>query len=159
MASRTSREGATCHHQERPDRRLQTSRTAQGTSRINLGPVGAWIVLALILLTLFPFYWMLRTGLSNSKSLAANSVSLLPADFTLGAFKRVLGPVDRRARPRPRVAPVPRSTSGSTCATRSSSPPPITVGQVFFCAMAAYAFARMRWPGRDKLCSPCSSPR
>ena len=27
----------------------------------------------------------------------------------------------------------------------------ITVGQVFFCAMAAYAFARMRFPGRDKI--------
>ena len=27
----------------------------------------------------------------------------------------------------------------------------ITVGQVFFCAMAAYAFARLRWPGRDKV--------
>jgi multiple sugar transport system permease protein len=27
----------------------------------------------------------------------------------------------------------------------------ITVGQVFFSAMAAYAFSRMRWPGRDKV--------
>ena len=27
----------------------------------------------------------------------------------------------------------------------------ITVGQVTFCAMAAYAFARLRFPGRDKL--------
>ena len=25
----------------------------------------------------------------------------------------------------------------------------ITVGQVFFSSMAAYAFARLRWPGRD----------
>ena len=27
----------------------------------------------------------------------------------------------------------------------------ITIGQVTFCAMAAYAFARLRFPGRDKL--------
>ena len=26
-----------------------------------------------------------------------------------------------------------------------------TVGQVFFSALAAYAFARLRWPGRDKV--------
>ena len=25
----------------------------------------------------------------------------------------------------------------------------VTVGQVFFCSMAAYAFARLRWPGRN----------
>lgn len=27
----------------------------------------------------------------------------------------------------------------------------VTVGQVFFSAAAAYAFARLRWPGRDKV--------
>src|SRR6185503_12750798 len=27
----------------------------------------------------------------------------------------------------------------------------ITVGQVFFCSLAAYAFARLTWPGRDKV--------
>ncbi len=26
-----------------------------------------------------------------------------------------------------------------------------TAGQVFFSALAAYAFARLRWPGRDKV--------
>jgi multiple sugar transport system permease protein len=58
----------------------------------SLGRLLAWLVLLVILLiTIFPFYWMIRTALSNGKALAANSGSLLPADFTWGAFRRVLG--------------------------------------------------------------------
>ena len=49
------------------------------------------IIALVFFVTLFPFYWMLRTALSNGKSLASNPSSLLPADFTWGAFKRVLG--------------------------------------------------------------------
>src|SRR6187397_2645826 len=49
------------------------------------------IIFLVFFVTLFPFYWMLRTALSNGKSLPSNPSSLLPADFTLGAFKRVLG--------------------------------------------------------------------
>jgi multiple sugar transport system permease protein len=115
------------------------------------GRVVAWIVLwAFILLTLFPFYWMLRTGLSNNRSLAANSTSLLPADFTFGAFKRVLG-----------LGTVQEAQaeggSGASIAfwlyLRNSLvvSTAVTVGQVFFSAMAAYAFSRLRWPGRDKV--------
>ena len=46
----------------------------------------------------------------------------------------------------PQAAPGGRSTSG--CYLRNSVivATLITVGQVFFCAMAAYAFARLRWP-------------
>ena len=45
----------------------------------------------MIIATLFPFYWMLRTALSTTKSLFSDPGSLLPVDPTLGAFKRVLG--------------------------------------------------------------------
>ena len=48
-------------------------------------------MIILILITLFPFYWMLRTAFSTSKSLFTDPASLLPVDFTLGAFERVLG--------------------------------------------------------------------
>src|SRR5664279_1292045 len=68
--------------------------TAPPTERkkITLGRILAWTVLALVIfITIFPFYWMLRTALSNGKSLNSNTSSLLPADFTWGAFKRVLG--------------------------------------------------------------------
>ena len=137
----------------------ETSTTAVRTStpapkaprHLNAGRVVAWIVLwFFILLTIFPFYWMLRTGLSNNKALAANSSSLLPADFTLGAFKRVLGLST--------VAEA-QAEGGSGASInfwlylRNSIivATLITLGQVVFSAMAAYAFARLRWPGRDKV--------
>ena len=60
--------------------------------KITMGRVLSWTILALVIfVTMFPFYWMLRTALSNGRSLNANSSSLLPADFTWGAFRRVLG--------------------------------------------------------------------
>jgi multiple sugar transport system permease protein len=119
--------------------------------KINAGRIAAWAaMIILILITLFPFYWMLRTAFSTSKSLFSDPTSLLPVDFTWGAFKRVLGlatPVEAQA----------EGGSGAAVnfwlflrnsivyATLS------TAGQVFFSALAAYAFARLRWPGRDKV--------
>ncbi|MFP5333997.1 MAG: carbohydrate ABC transporter permease [Actinomycetes bacterium] len=119
--------------------------------RVNGGRVLSWVVLWLfILLTIFPFYWMLRTGLSNNRALAGASSSLLPADFTLGAFKRVLG-----------LASVEEALAeGGSGASihfwlylRNSLvvASAITVGQIVFSAAAAYAFARLRWPGRDRV--------
>jgi multiple sugar transport system permease protein len=121
------------------------------TRRIPLGRMAAWTFMVItVVATLFPFYWMLRTALSNTRSLAANSESFLPADFTLGAFERVLG----------------LSTTAEAIAQGGSGADinfwlylrnslivatTTTVGQVFFCALAAYAFARLTWPGRDKL--------
>jgi multiple sugar transport system permease protein len=120
-------------------------------ARIGLGRIAAWTALALmILITLLPFYWMLRTGLSNNKALAANAFSLLPADFTLGAFKRVLG----------LATPAEALAEGGSGASinfwlylRNSIIVSlgVTVGQTIFSAMAAYAFSRLRWPGREKV--------
>lgn len=119
--------------------------------KLSIGRIGSWVVLWLIILiTVFPFYWMLRVGLSNNKSLASDPTSLLPVDFTLGGFKRVLG----------------LSTTQESLAEGGSGASinfwlylrnsvvvatAVTLGQVFFSAMAAYAFARLRWPGRDRV--------
>jgi multiple sugar transport system permease protein len=117
--------------------------------RINLGRLAAWIaMIILILITLFPFYWMLRTAFSTSKSLFTDPTSLLPVDFTTGAFQRVLGlatPAEAQAEGGSGAAVnfwlyLRNSVIFATFAT---------AGQVFFCALAAYAFARLRWPGRD----------
>jgi multiple sugar transport system permease protein len=127
------------------------SRPGAEGRKINAGRIAAWAaMIILILITLFPFYWMLRTAFSTSKSLFSDPTSLLPVDFTWGAFKRVLGlatPVEAQA----------EGGSGAAVnfwlflrnsivyATLS------TAGQVFFSALAAYAFSRLRWPGRDKV--------
>lgn len=117
--------------------------------KIRAGRILGWAALiVLMIVTLFPFYWMLRTALSNNNALFANSSSLLPADFTLGAFERVLG----LATPEEAIA---QGGSGASINfwlyLRNSVivATAITVGQVFFSALAAYAFARLRWPGRD----------
>lgn len=111
----------------------------------------AWFALILVILvTLFPFYWMLRTSLSTSRSLIGGSDSLLPVDLTLGAFKRVLGISSTEQA-------LAEGGSGASLNfwlyLRNSLivATVITVGQVLFSAMAAYAFARLRWPGRDKV--------
>lgn len=131
--------------------------TATPPPEVNRKPRFTWrralmltVVALVIFVTLFPFYWMLRTALSNGKSLPAASGSLLPADFTWGAFRRVLG-LGTTAEA--------QAEGGSGAAInfwlylRNSVivSSVITVGQVFFSAMAAYAFARLRWPGRDKV--------
>jgi multiple sugar transport system permease protein len=109
----------------------------------------AWTaMILLIIVTLFPFYWMLRTALSTQRALPTDPGSLLPVDFTLGAFKRVLGLST--------VAEA-QAEGGSGASInfwlylRNSVifATTVTVFQVFFSAMAAYAFARLRWPGRD----------
>jgi multiple sugar transport system permease protein len=115
------------------------------------GRVVAWACLiVLMILTLFPFYWMLRTALSNNTQLAGHPNALLPVETTLGAFKRVLGLST--------VAEA-QAQGGSGASVnfwlylRNSVvvATVTTVAQVFFSAMAAYAFARLRWPGRDKV--------
>ncbi|WP_328996382.1 carbohydrate ABC transporter permease [Kribbella sp. NBC_01245] len=119
--------------------------------RINPGRVVAWTMLVLLMLvTIFPFYWMLRTALSNNVALVGDPGSLLPVETTLGAFRRVLG-----------LASVEEAQAqgGSGASVnfwlylRNSLvvATVTTFCQVFFSAMAAYAFARLRWPGRDKV--------
>jgi multiple sugar transport system permease protein len=117
--------------------------------RVRLGRIAAWTALiALLVVTLFPFYWMLRTALSTNTALYTNAGSLLPVDFSWGGFARVLGLAT------PEEAAAEGGTTGSidfwlylrnTVIVATA----ITVGQVLFSSMAAYAFARLRWPGRD----------
>jgi multiple sugar transport system permease protein len=124
---------------------------AKHKQRLSLGRVMAWVALiALIALTIAPFYWMLRTALSNNRALASDSFSVFPADFTWGPFKRVLG----LATPQEALAEGGSGASVNFWLYMRNSifvATGVTVGQVLFSAMAAYAFARLRWPGRDKV--------
>ncbi len=118
---------------------------------ISWGHVAAWALMILaIFITLFPFWWVLRTALSTNGALASNTGSLLPAELSFGGFRRVLGLATTEEA---------LAAGGSGAALnfwlflRNSviAATLITIGQVFFSAMAAYAFARLRFPGRDKL--------
>lgn len=118
-------------------------------SRRRIGKALAWVVMGVLLLvTLFPFYWMLRTSFSTNGALAANSSNLLPAEFSLGGWKRVLG----LATPEEALADGGSGASINFWLYLRNSlvvATITTVVQTFFCALAAYAFARLRWRGRD----------
>ncbi|MFW0772273.1 carbohydrate ABC transporter permease [Paenarthrobacter nitroguajacolicus] len=111
----------------------------------------ALIILA-VAFSVLPFYWVLRTSVSTNGSLASNATNLLPADFNLGAFKRVFGL---------QSAEEAMAEGGSGAHIdfwlylRNSVlfATITTVGALFFSAMAAYAFARLRWKGRNAVFS------
>lgn len=117
--------------------------------RPSVGRVIAWIaMIAVIVVTLFPFYWILRTALSSNGAISADPTSLLPTGFSLGGFERVFGLQTTKEA-------LSQGGSGATLnfwqylLNSVLTATMITVGQVFFSAAAAYAFARLRWPGRD----------
>ncbi|MFD5862577.1 carbohydrate ABC transporter permease [Streptomyces chartreusis] len=120
-------------------------------SRPSPGRIVAWAVMAaIVLITLLPFYWILRTALSSNTALAAHPGDLLPVDATTGGFERALGLQSTEEA-------IAQGGSGGglkfwryliNSVVVSTL---ITVCQIFFSAMAAYAFARLRWRGREKV--------
>ncbi|GAA4904341.1 multiple sugar transport system permease protein [Nonomuraea thailandensis] len=118
-------------------------------SGLKIGRKAAWFaVIAAVVLTVFPFYWMVRTALTPAGDLYTDSTGLWPDNPTLINFARVLGLVD---------AETARAAGGSGAQlnfllyTMNSViySGLIAVVQTFCCAMAGYAFARLRFPGRD----------
>jgi multiple sugar transport system permease protein len=105
---------------------------------------------AIVLITLLPFYWILRTALSSNAGLAADPSNPLPVDLTGSGFARALGLQSTKEAIAEGGAGgglvfwhyLLNSVIVSTL---------VTVCQIFFSAMAAYAFARLRWRGRDKV--------
>ncbi|MET8979348.1 carbohydrate ABC transporter permease [Streptomyces sp. NPDC004539] len=119
--------------------------------RISPGRAAAWLVMAgVVLITLLPFYWILRTALSTNAGLAAHPTDPLPVDLTGSGFARALGLQSTKE------AIAQGGAGGGLEFWRYLLNSVIvstlvTVCQIFFSSMAAYAFARLRWPGRDKV--------
>jgi ABC-type glycerol-3-phosphate transport system permease component len=130
-------------------RRASRSRRA----RIPVGRVLAWAYLVGVLfITIFPFYWILRTALSNNYALATKPGSPLPVGFTFGAFERALG----------LSTPAEAAAQGGSGASldillylRNSViyASVLTTCIILCSAMAAYAFARLHWRGRNLMFS------
>lgn len=117
--------------------------------RLPIGRTLAWTYLVGVLfVTIFPFYWVLRTALSNNYSLDTHPSSLLPTGFTWGGFERVLG-ISSQAEA------LAQGGSGATIQLadylRNSLiyASVLTACVVFCSALAAYAFARLHWRGRN----------
>ncbi|MGY4770225.1 carbohydrate ABC transporter permease [Kribbella sp. CWNU-51] len=118
--------------------------------RFSAGRALAWTFMILVILvSLFPFYWMLRTALSSNNALYAGSGSLLPVQTSAGGFERVFGlqtgqeAID--AGGAGQAINFWRYLFNSVVVATL-----ITAGQVFFSAMAAYAFARLQWKHRER---------
>src|SRR5579864_3444248 len=126
----------------------QTGRTPRRT-RLRPGRTLAWLVLImLIFISLFPFWWMFKEALTHNKYLFGD-FGLWPQHPTLANLKRVLG----LATPAQQQAEFPNEViqlhfwvnllNSVIFATV------VAVGSVAFSSLAAFAFARLQWRGRD----------
>ncbi|MBT2410674.1 carbohydrate ABC transporter permease [Streptomyces sp. ISL-12] len=131
--------------------RTKARTKARVTARVKVSPgrIAAWAVLVgALFLTVFPFYWMVRTALTPAADLYTDSTGLVPDHPTMINFLRVLGLTSQEEA-------VAAGGSGAqvdflryllNSVVYSGL---IAVLQTLFCAMAGYAFARLRFPGRD----------
>ena len=117
--------------------------------RITVGKVFTWLLLiALILITLIPIWIVLKTALTPQKALFSSVSELFPQDPTLFNFRRVLGMVSSEEM----VAAGGSASSINFLRSLWNSvifTGLIVVAQTFFSAMAAYAFARLKFIGRE----------
>jgi ABC-type glycerol-3-phosphate transport system permease component len=94
------------------------------------------LFLAVIGVTMaFPFLWMLSTSVKGESEVFSSGLSLVPKRVHFGNYTEVLHQV-----------PFGRYYLNSVIVSAS-----ITAGQVLTSAMAAFAFARLRWTGRDRI--------
>lgn len=133
-----------------------SDRIAHYVDKLNPGKVAAYLTLAfLIAITMFPFWWVIRTGLTRPSSVFTDASSLMPVNTTTQNFERVLGMVDATELVGEGVvnANVSTATLNFWVFLRNSFivAGVITVGQTTFSSMAAYAFARIKFPFRDTL--------
>ena len=60
--------------------------------RMSIGKLGAWVFLgAMLFISLFPVFWMLRTALSPNGNLFGSKLDLFPDGMSFDNFKRILG--------------------------------------------------------------------
>ncbi|MGC0419398.1 carbohydrate ABC transporter permease [Embleya sp. AB8] len=126
----------------------ETTRKTRRRKPWTPGRALAWLLLGIsLVVTLFPFYWMLRTALTDGNHLYTDSTSLWPEHFTFANFKRVLGLASDQES---RAAGGSGADLDFLLYTRNSIiyTTVIVVGQTLSCAMAGYALARLRFRGR-----------
>ena len=108
-----------------------------------------WAVLGIIVVaTVFPFWWMIRTALTPAADLLTDNAGLLPREPTLINFERVLG-LTSEAEARAAGGSGAHIDFARYILNSIIYCTLIATFQTLFCAMAGYAFARLRFPGRD----------
>jgi multiple sugar transport system permease protein len=93
------------------------------------------VLLIWVAFTIIPLYWMLVTSLTDATMSATLSPSWFPLKPSLAPYARFLG-----------KSQAPRWLLNSAIVACA-----ITLGNVIFSSMAGYAFAKLRFPGRDAI--------
>jgi len=90
---------------------------------------------AVALVMVGPFLWMVATSMMDQADIFRYPPRFLPAEFTLRNYRAIMD-----------VLPLGRMILNSFTIALSA-----TVGQVLSCALAAYAFARMKFRGQSAI--------
>ena len=106
----------------------------------------ALVVLAVV--SLLPVWVALKTALTLPNDFFSSASSLLPPTLTLQNFARVLGFATDIELSSAQAAPIDFGLALRNSVIYAGL---LVTGQLFFSALAAYAFARLRFPGRDML--------
>lgn len=130
---------------------ISTQGMPRGNKPMSFGRAVAWgALIVMLLITLMPLWMMLKTALMHPGELFTQSTQMLPSDPTLLNFKRVLGMLTTEESLAVGGSGAEinfaRAFGNSLLFTAI-----IVVLQITFAAMAAYAFARLRFPGRKVL--------
>ncbi len=95
-----------------------------------------YILLSVFGITMvFPFLWMVSTSLKEPGDVSTYPPEWIPNPVVLENYPKAW-----------RAVPFGRAYINSTVVAVT-----VTLGQVFISSLAAYAFARLKFPGRDKL--------
>lgn len=102
----------------------------------NLGRAVLFLaILAAAAVMLLPFLWMLSTSFKEPKAVFGLQLQLIPNPIVTDNYKRIF-----------EVLPFGRFYWNSILTSAS-----VTILQLVTCSFAGYAFARLRFPGRDAL--------
>ena len=104
---------------------------SQSATRILLAGLQYALLIIMALVFLVPFIWMFTTSLKTEEFILRTD--FIPNPASLDSYVRLF-----------EIMPMGRMVANSVFVTVTA-----TVGQILFAAMSAYAFARMKWRGRD----------
>ena len=117
-------------------------------------PIGRWLGYAALvvfaIISLGPLWIAFKTALTSPNALFQSGSSILPRDTTLFNFERVLGLLDPND-PRLAQTGLAKITFFRALLNSAIFTAIAVIPQIFFSATAAYAFARLQFPGRDLL--------
>ncbi len=101
--------------------------------RLPVGKVILYLILIIgALCSLFPFYWMFVMATNPTHLIASIPPAVIPGSHTVENFKNVLSRIDFFG-----------SMLNSLIVSVAT-----TVGQLFLCSLAGFAFAKIRFPGK-----------